>query len=106
MTLLSMCGEQEGKMKGRNLEADPRRGGRGNSLQLLQRLLALRADVLQNTPLRLPLEVVVHHLVQRLVVVPVVNPAFEASQLAAVSGEEDIAGPPLAHGAPPHAHFL
>lgn len=75
-------------------------------MQFLQSLLALRADMLQDAPLSLALEVVVHHLVQRLVVIPVIHPALEASQLTPVSREQDGAGPPLAHGPPPHAHLL
>lgn len=104
------CRNRAAGLRGRggwtNLQADPRRGSRGNSLHLLQGLLPLGADVLQHAPLRLPLEVVVHHLVQRLVVIPIIYPAFEAGQIAAMGGEEDVAGPALAHGAPPHAHLL
>lgn len=75
----------EGGRVGENLQADAWRGSGGDSMQFLQSLLPLRADMLQDAPLRLPLEVVVHHLVQRLVVIPVIHPALEASQLTPVS---------------------
>lgn len=99
-------GSREGRQMGQNLEADPRRGSGSNSLQLLQGLLPLCADVLQHAPLCFPLEVIVHHLVQSLVVIPVIHPALEASQLTPVSREQDAACPLLAHGPPPHAHLL
>ena len=68
-----------------HLEADSgRRCGR-NSMQLLQCLLALGADVLQHTPLRLPLEVIVHHLVQGLVVIAVIHVALQACELPPMS---------------------
>ena len=90
----------------KDLQADPRRGSRGYSLQLLQSPLPLRADMLQDAPLRLPLKIIVHHLVQRLVVIPIIHPTLQASQLTPVSREQDSTSPLLTHGPPPHAHLL
>lgn len=89
-----------------DLEADSRRSSGSNSVQLLQGLLPLCADVLQHAPLVFPLEVNVHHLVQGLVVITVVYIALQARELPAMRGQQDVAGPALTHGPPPHAHLL
>ena len=103
---MSELGAGHVDQSGSDLEIDPRRRSGGNCLEFLQSLLPLGADMLQHAPLRLPLEVIVHHLVQRLVVISIVNIAFEAGQLSAMSRKKDVAGPALPHGAPPHAHLL
>ncbi len=67
-----------------HLEADSRRRCGRNRMQLLQCLLALGADVLQHASLRFPLEVIVHHLVQGLVVIAVIHVALQACELPAM----------------------
>jgi len=67
-----------------HLEADSRRRCGRNCMQLLQCLLALGTDVLQHTSLPLPLEVIVHHLVQGLVVIAIIHVALQACELPAV----------------------